>query len=172
MYVKVFLTLPTGCLRQTTSDWTTFTGIIWRYIDTGPSASFDISRLIFCPNMYYHVQNVLSYTMSSGTWTRSFSHCWFISEAFSIFLPIIPTSFIFFFSSSIESVIYTFLISSWVLCSHVWYSLIVIMVIRWAIKCKIDWVRCCEICYITLLLLPGCSKYVSLLLWPSFVVGA
>jgi len=67
LYVKVFLTLPTGCLRQTISEWTTVTLIIWRYVDTGPSANFDISRLICYPNIYYHVQKVLSCTMTSGT---------------------------------------------------------------------------------------------------------
>jgi hypothetical protein len=131
------------CDRQTTSYWTTFTVIIWRYIHTGPSASFDIFRLIIYPNFYYHAQNILSCTMTSGTWARSFSHFWFISEAFSISLPIIPTSFTCFFLSSIESIIYSFLISSWVLCSRIWYYLIVIMIIKLAIKCKIDGVRRC-----------------------------
>jgi len=149
-------------LSATASDWTTFTVIIWRYIDTGPPANFDISRLIFYPNIYYHVQNVLSCNMNSGPWTPSFSHCWFISEAISISVPIVPTSFTCFFSSSIESIIYAFLISSWELRSHIWISLIVIMMIRWTIKPKIDGVLRCEICYIPLLLVPGWSKYVSL----------
>jgi len=122
--------------------------IIWRYIDADPSAIFYISRLIFYPTIYYQVQNVLPCTMTSGTWTRSFSHCWFISEAFSISLPIIPTSFACFFSSNIESIIYAFPISSWVLCSRILYSVIVIMMIRWAKKRKIDGVCRCEICHI------------------------